>query len=249
MTMKKIHSILLLLSTLLSASSANIRVEETLTFQSSEKRAQVIELYTSQGCSSCPPAVRWFNQLVDSPGLWTEIVPVTFHVSYWDRLGWKDPFADEQHTARQYAYSKKGAVRNVYTPCFVSNGKEWRGWFQRDSLPQATGSAGILKGEINNNRLNVEYSETTALTLNVATLGFDLTTDVRSGENRGKSLEQRFVVLHHQTADSEIGRWSLELPDLDKHSAKRLGLAVWISREGKLEPIQATGTWLDRSLF
>ncbi len=249
MTMKKIHPTLFLLSTLLLASWADIRAEEPSIFQSSEKRAQVIELYTSQGCSSCPPAERWLNQFVDDPGLWTEFVPVTFHVSYWDRLGWKDPFANKQYTARQYAYSERGAVRNVYTPSFVSNGKEWRGWFQRDPLPQVTGSAGILKGVINNNRLDVEYTETTALTLNVATLGFDLTTDIRSGENWGKRLEQQFVVLHHQTADSKNGRWSLKLPDLDQHRAKRLGLAVWVSRKGDLEPIQAMGTWLNKSLY
>ena len=68
----------------------------------------LLELYTSQGCSSCPPAERWLNAYIDSDDLWTKTVPVAFHVDYWDYLGWKDSLADSAHGERQRAYARAG---------------------------------------------------------------------------------------------------------------------------------------------
>src|SRR3989454_6981340 len=65
------------------------------TFQSSERQTAVIELYTSEGCSSCPPAETWLSRLKESPGLWKNFVPLAFHVDYWDYLGWRDPWASK----------------------------------------------------------------------------------------------------------------------------------------------------------
>ncbi len=240
---------MLLLTTLLFVNWKEACAGETLTFQSTEERTLLLELFTSQGCSSCPPAERWLNQFVDHPGLWSEVVPVVFHVNYWDRLGWKDPFADKRHTARQYSYSNQGKVRNVYTPCFISNGNEWRGWFKQESLPSNRETSGILRGQITQGQLTVQYSEEIPLSLSLAILGFDLTTDVKSGENHGKNLEQQFVVLNHVTAFSENGRWSVNLTSLNHRNTQRIGLAVWISKDDELTPIQATGTWLDKSFI
>jgi hypothetical protein len=72
-----------------------------LSVQSGPARAHLLELYTSEGCSSCPPAEQWFSTLKQSPRLWKEIVPVAFHVNYWDQLGWKDKLASPANTARQ----------------------------------------------------------------------------------------------------------------------------------------------------
>src|SRR5882757_1213593 len=74
-------------------------------FTSGEGRTHLLELYTSEGCSSCPPAEAWLGDLRDAPGLWRDFVPVAFHVIYWDNLGWRDRFASKEYTARQYAYS------------------------------------------------------------------------------------------------------------------------------------------------
>src|SRR5437763_15009832 len=73
--------------------------------ESGPQRAHLIELFTSQGCSSCPPAEAWLSKLKSEPRLWKEFVPIAFHVDYWDRLGWRDPFASKDWTARQYQYS------------------------------------------------------------------------------------------------------------------------------------------------
>lgn len=82
-----------------------------------EPRA-VIELFTSQGCSSCPPADRLLGELAQDPSLLT----ITLAVDYWDYLGWKDTLANRGHTSRQQAYAKSRGDRNVYTPQVVVNG-------------------------------------------------------------------------------------------------------------------------------
>src|SRR5271163_2312476 len=94
-------------------------------FASGPGRVALIELYTSEGCSSCPPADAWLGGLKDKAGLWDEFVPVQFHVNYWDNLGWKDRLATRDFTAREYAYSSAWGSSSVYTPCFVRNGLEW----------------------------------------------------------------------------------------------------------------------------
>ena len=92
----------------------------------------VVELYQSQGCSSCPPAIANVNAIVDRP----DILALTFAVTYWDQLGWKDTFASPAFTARQYDYAHGLGHRGVYTPQVVING--------RSDL------VGAARGELNN---------------------------------------------------------------------------------------------------
>jgi len=95
-----------------------------LHFESVSPGPRVIELYTSEGCSSCPPADRWLAALASQPQLWARYVPLAFHVDYWDALGWPDRFASRRHTARQRAYARNGRLSQVYTPAFVVGGNE-----------------------------------------------------------------------------------------------------------------------------
>jgi len=115
-------------------------------FSSDDKQTTVIELFTSKGCSSCPPAERWLNKLVEHPGLWEDFIPLAFHVDYWDRLGWKDVYAKPEHTRRQYRYQKDGNVRVVYTPGFFANGQEWRDWSNwfETTMPESGEGVGVL---------------------------------------------------------------------------------------------------------
>jgi hypothetical protein len=111
-------------------------------FESKPVRAHLIELYTSEGCSSCPPAEEWMSGLKNQPRLWQDIVPVAFHVDYWDRLGWRDPFASKLWTERQGEYSARWKTESVYTPAFVLDGKEWH----YGKLPEAGAETpGVLK--------------------------------------------------------------------------------------------------------
>jgi hypothetical protein len=86
-----------------------------LEFESSAARVSLLELYTSEGCSSCPPADRFVNGLKSDRRLWREVVPVAFHVDYWDYIGWQDRFASPQYSERQRSYARSGYVKGVYT--------------------------------------------------------------------------------------------------------------------------------------
>lgn len=80
----------------------------------------VLELYTSQGCSSCPPADALLAELADRPG----VIGLALHVDYWDYLGWKDSFGSAAHTARQRAYAKAARKRSIYTPQMIVQGQD-----------------------------------------------------------------------------------------------------------------------------
>jgi hypothetical protein len=83
-----------------------------------DARPVVVELFTSQGCSSCPPADAYLRDLVKRPG----VLPLAFHVDYWDGLGWKDTLDDPSFTARQRGYAASLGLGNVYTPQIVVDG-------------------------------------------------------------------------------------------------------------------------------
>ena len=131
--MKKLLSVSLFLTLFLSLGQQAL-ADQTLT--SGGKPPQLIELFTSEGCSSCPPADLWISGLKNNEGLWTEYVPLAFHVDYWDWIGWKDRFASAAHTNRQRRYEQTRQVGSVYTPGFVVAGEEWRGFFSRENLPE-----------------------------------------------------------------------------------------------------------------
>ena len=96
--------------------------------RSGPARTRLIELYSSEGCSSCPPADDWINALARSPRLWKDFVPVVFHVTYWDYIGWKDLYANPAYDARQRAESSAWGERSTYTPGLALDGEEWRDW-------------------------------------------------------------------------------------------------------------------------
>ena len=109
--------ILFAVSSIVLASST-VRADQ-LRFESGEKRVAFVELFTSEGCSSCPPAERTLSKLTTHPSLWKTFVPVAFHVNYWDNLGWKDRFASVEFTQRQRTYASGWNSGTVYTPEFV----------------------------------------------------------------------------------------------------------------------------------
>ena len=106
---------------------ATLSVAAEARFASGPQQTALIELYTSEGCSSCPPAETWMSRLKESPGLWKQFVPIAFHVDYWDRLGWRDRFSSQRWTERQRRYASLWQSESVYTPAVVVNGREQRG--------------------------------------------------------------------------------------------------------------------------
>jgi len=218
---------------------------DSLTLNSGTKQVTLLELYTSQGCSSCPPAERWLNEYIDDDDLWTRVVPVAFHVDYWDYIGWKDIYATPENGERQRDYAKAGKDRTVYTPGLFSNGREWRGWTLRLSPRASDREPGNLAIEITDGKLLASFpASTVPLELHVALLGTDLETRIERGENRNRTLAQEFVVLAHTVHPSQTGQWAVTVPVDTSRKAGRHGLAVWVSEPGNPVPIQATGGWL-----
>src|SRR5512140_3358736 len=163
-----------------------VLASEPKTFESGETQSSLVEPFTSEGCSSCPPAEKWLSALKSSSDLWKKAVPVAFHVDYWDHLGWRDRFAKPEFTSRQHRYAAAWGGDSVYTPGFVVNGKEWRGWFGGNAMPITSSKIGMLRVSLGDGgKLSASFiSERTqprTLALNVAMLGNDLESDVKRG--------------------------------------------------------------------
>ncbi len=237
-----------LASVLLTVNLAN-----AVTFESAEKQTSLLELYTSEGCSSCPPADRWLSTLKDEEGLWREFIPLAFHVDYWDYIGWEDRFASPAHTARQRLHAREQAMPTIYTPGFIYNGKEWKQWFVRRYLDfPETGAAGKLAVNIKNQTASIRFDPISStsgdLEINIALLGFDLETPVKAGENTGKVLRHDFVVLGSRRGElvQNSGQYvgTIALPEKSA-DAPKFAVAVWVSPVGSQRPVQAVGGWLE----
>ena len=219
-------------------------------------RVTLLELYSSEGCSSCPRAEKWLGRLRQHPDLWRRVVPVNLHVSYWDRLGWPDRFASPELTERQYHYASHLGLQSVYTPEFFLNGQEWRGFFDGDSLDIDAGAAvGPLRLAVSRDKVSAEFVPAgdlgKKLALHLAILGFDLESKVRSGENRGRTLIQNFVTLELETVEAESAsdrfEWQLPLPLPRSKWPGEVALVAWVTRLDDPTPIQAAGAELPRS--
>ena len=185
--------------------------------------------------------------LKNQPRLWQDIVPLAFHVDYWDHLGWRDPLASKMWTERQADYSARWKKESVYTPAFVLDGKEW----QYGKLPEpSTETPGVLKITVDGERVVAAFKASAGSTgrydIHVARLGFSLTADVTAGENVGKKLTHDFVVLGLTNETMKAGAKELKLPASSTKSIvdPRTAIAAWITPAGQIEPVQAVGGWL-----
>jgi hypothetical protein len=196
----------------------------------------VVELYTSEGCSSCPPADRWLSTLKGRD----DLLPLAFHVSYWNRLGWVDRFATQDATQRQYALARAMGAPNVYTPQVVAHGRDWRRWPAlppADSAPPAPMSLKLLR---EGGRVVAEVGAAPGRWTGYwAVLEDGHRSRVSAGENRGETLAHDHVVRLYRP----VGDWqgahtfTLDLPPADPAHARRV--AFVIAGAGDLRPVQA----------
>jgi len=185
----------------------------------------VVELYTSEGCSSCPPADRWLSGLPTSP----QLLALAFHVDYWDSLGWQDRFASPAHTQRQKQWQAVMGTRFVYTPQAVVNGTDWRGLPGPlpARAPVATATLPGIHLLRQGNQLSADVlPPATPAQANATFSGYwavledGLQTAVKAGENQGVRLRhdhvvRRYVPLPAWPAGS-AQHFSLTLLDADR---------------------------------
>jgi hypothetical protein len=196
----------------------------------------LIELYTSEGCSSCPPADRWLSTRF-SPGATHDAVPLAFHVDYWDRLGWKDRFASPRYTARQYQAMHANRATFVYTPQVVLQGRDFTGWRRGDAstalaaASRRNASVSIaLSVAASGSAIDVDVaialdaSPKPSTMLALAYVDSGLASDVRAGENRGERLVHDHVVRAYETRDVVARETALRVrlarpPEAGSHAA------------------------------
>ncbi|MBV9988443.1 MAG: DUF1223 domain-containing protein [Chitinophagaceae bacterium] len=177
--------------------------------QPANQRTVLLELFTSQGCSSCPPADALLGEYAGSGD--THVIPLSFHVDYWNRLGWKDPFSAAAFSARQQQYSRHMHLDGVYTPQIVVNGRTETVGNNRNAVQRlvaqekntaADASLTIDGINVSDKALEFHYHISGAAAdqlIQVALAQKKLTTDIRAGENSGVVLTNYNVVREFTT--------------------------------------------------
>lgn len=166
----------------------------------------IIELYTSEGCDSCPPADKWFSTLRAD----AKVIPLAFHVDYWDYIGWKDRFGKPAFAERQRADVMRQGSRTVYTPQMLLNGKDWRAWTSGSGLassvrdtaarsPRAALTLALTPANPQQYGLQLTVKVLDAVerkesALFIAVTENNLVSRVSAGENRGVTLKHDHVV-------------------------------------------------------
>jgi hypothetical protein len=223
---------------------------------SGAQTAALVELYTSDGCSSCPPADRWLSTLSGRFG--ERVVPLSLHVNYWDYLGWKDPYAQRRFSERQRKLSLLQRMALVYTPQVVVQGHDFRGWnsaafdaevHRINGRPaaaalaveiRAAGPAGLVagvRGEV------LDPAQRADAALYIAAFQNRLHSDVAAGENEGRRISHDYVVLQWQgpiKATSEGGfSESRQLALLPTATPATSGVAAFVQNRRNGEVLQA----------
>lgn len=174
-----------------------------------QDRPVVVELFTSQGCSSCPPADAFLHELAKR----SDVIALALHVDYWDYIGWKDSFADPAYTQRQRGYARVQGERVVYTPQMMINGVEHAvGNRKREvsalvakyanEAPVVAVSANLSGGTV---LITLSDSRTSGdFNVHLVSYAPSSTVNIKRGENAGRTISYANVVTNWQT----IGRWN-----------------------------------------
>ena len=240
----------LMLTSLISLSAY---ASEPIEVSSGDRQTAVVELYTSEGCSSCPPADRWLSRLVEAPKDEVNVLALSFHVDYWDYLGWKDRFSSAEYTRRQRHLGANNLQRTIYTPEFFVNGMEARGASNiLDKIQQANQRKAPLELKL------IVSRDDTGLLLELhspgdrGTIGQihhrylvyenNLSTDVKRGENSGETLNHQQVVRYmskpQNLQQNNQHRIAIE-PDWNPQN---IGVAVLVTSPGDRDYLQALHT-------
>jgi hypothetical protein len=174
--------------------------------RSKDKTIPLLELYTSEGCSSCPPADKWMSQIKHEK---SKVTPLAFHVDYWDYIGWKDKFSKAEYSDRQRKTAAFGGAGFVYTPQFVFNGRDFKGWDNSrlnsaiTKTQKLASRADLTLSAVNEpdgsitlkaNAKSLEPAQTKNADVFVALYENGLVTQVKAGENNGRELIHDYVV-------------------------------------------------------
>lgn len=220
----------------------------TCDVKSGPMTAALVELYTSEGCSSCPPADRRLSQLPDRELTADKLVPIALHVDYWDYIGWRDPYAKAAFSERQHWLVNVNHQATVYTPHFFVSGRELGNWSndlvsetRRINRQPARANVGLRSSSTKPGILSLDLQASSAdisapLGLFVAVTESKLVSQVRAGENKGATL------VHDHVVREWVGPIALVRGAVTAHREIALGTG-WNSTEiGAVSFVQNTST-------
>jgi hypothetical protein len=226
--------------------------------QSAAGTTALVELYTSEGCDSCPPADRWLSSLAAQGYAPARVVPIALHVDYWDYIGWKDPYAKREFSARQRKLSQLGRAKVVYTPQVLLQGRDFRAWrtgIFRDEVARINAQPAKAHIALRLDALRAEALEVEAraelldrtpvedAALYVAAYENRLLSHVAAGENRGRTLAHDYVVFEWlgPYGFSGLGRVLAKrsVPLLPKAVAENSGVVAFVQNTRTAEVLQA----------
>ena len=220
--------------------------------QSPAHTVALLELYTSEGCDSCPPADQWLNRLGQADAS-DSLVPLALHVDYWDRLGWKDRFASPRYAERQGDLARLNRSRAVYTPGVFMNLEELRVWRSASGFRDAVRAINA-RPALADIRIELASPSPAQLAIKaqfkirpgaarqpqayVAVYENGLSTDVKAGENRGVTLRHDYVVREWIGPLDPAGGLERTVPIPRDWNPKALGVAAFVQDSGGV--LQAT---------
>jgi hypothetical protein len=218
------------------------------TANSGPHRVALLELYTSEGCSSCPPADRWLSSLAAQGFTPDRVVPLALHVDYWDYIGWQDRFAQPAFSARQRDMVQTSGGRVVYTPQLMLNGRDFSAW-RSDGLTRTLAQVNPLLSvaqitlalTVSHESLEVTASAKAAAgtVLFLAVYQNDLSSEVRAGENRGVRLHHDYVVREWRGPIKPGVRWVQTFPVKPDWSEGKMGVVAFVQNQSTGEIMQA----------
>jgi hypothetical protein len=198
-------ALLLIIGLLAGASGTALAASSSCAGKSGNFTTALLELYTSEGCSSCPPADQWLTGLRSSGLTASQVVPLALHVDYWNDLGWEDPFSQKRFTLRQYALAKISKQRTVYTPQVILSGRDLPRWRNSAETSIRRINAKPPRAHValqlsrHANQVNVTADANAKdprgqAEMYVALYENNLTGRIEAGENRGLTLRHDYVV-------------------------------------------------------
>ena len=246
----------------LCAASANLHAADACVARSGPRTLPLVELYTSEGCNSCPPADRWLAKSF-VPAAGGPAAALAFHVDYWDRLGWPDRFARAAWTARQQAIARAGRSAVVYTPQVLLQGQDTTAWRGPEALRDiARAASAPARATISIAANAVERRATVDAKADVAApadrAGARLVvaytdgghrTEVRRGENAGVTLAHEHVVRTLVSSDAPDATGTLVLAtsfELPADAGAHPRLVAFVERHAARDVLQSLVLPLER---
>ena len=257
--MKRQHATTIaVIASLLAMFLSNNAQAAECTAKSGTQRVALLELYTSEGCSSCPPADQWVSSLAAKKYVPGSLLPLAFHVDYWNNLGWPDPYSRAQFSERQREYSHRRGASFVVTPQLLLDGQNYQRPMLLQDIEGKTGTINRLppRAEIRlkqsrnattiDARVEVSFgadADTRNALLYLALYENNLSTAVKAGENQGALLNHD-VVVRELTAPVALGdggrlRHDVSIRLDPQWKAQDLHLAAFVQQPRTGEILQA----------